>query len=336
MHRLSVSRRLFNDVWCEGRAETRKGPVMPVDSKLRRAGLFFAVGPLRTGSSLMARCIDDHPAAICLCESEINRALFRDHFLELHCERMVKHGLTLHEAVRFIDRKKQNDISSWLDWYSQVAVRLSVLHEKRYLPAFGEKSPDLSQSPELVEFMADNFPLIYTVRDPRAIYRSIDVQDDASPELKAERWDSLVQNYLAWKPFLNEPNLLIVRYEDLLTDPIETMYKVYEHLDLPRSSRFLDPFPRHFPRRFLWKTAVAWESGVNRDFDPSRIGSWKSTLTPDQLEFIYSNPAIIEFMERFGYARPDCPGQVPTSPHARDVDASIGSVVSHACAVAAD
>ena len=50
-------------------------------SIVSREGLFFAVGPLRTGSSLMARCIDDHPAAICLCESEINRAFFKDHYL---------------------------------------------------------------------------------------------------------------------------------------------------------------------------------------------------------------------------------------------------------------
>ena len=110
-----------------------------------RAGLFFAVGPLRTGSSLMARCIDDHPAAICLCESEINRALFKDYFLELHCERMVSHGLTLQESVNLLDRKKQEDIPSWLKWYSEVAVRLSVLYGKRYLPVFGEKSPDLLQ-----------------------------------------------------------------------------------------------------------------------------------------------------------------------------------------------
>ncbi len=82
---------------------------------MTRAGLFFAVGPLRTGSSLMARCIDDHPAAICLCESEINRALFKEYYLELHCERMVSHGLTLQEAIRFVDRKKQDDIPTWLE-----------------------------------------------------------------------------------------------------------------------------------------------------------------------------------------------------------------------------
>jgi Sulfotransferase family len=301
-------------------------------SRLTRAGLFFAVGPLRTGSSLMARCIDDHPAAICLCESEINRALFKDYFLELHCQRMVTHGLTLEEAVRYVDRKKHDDIPSWLEWYSQAAERLSVLYGKRYLPAFGEKSPDFFESPELVAYLAANFPLIYTVRDPRAILRSIVIQDDASPELKAERWEALVQNYVAWKPFLDDPNLLIVRYEDLLTNPIVAMHKVYEHLNLPYSLRFLEPFPRQFPERFLWETSVARESGVKKDFDTSRIMLWKTTLTAEQLELVYSNPTIVEFLHRFGYDGPDRHGTTGNKAPSGYVIRGAGSPVSGSCA----
>jgi hypothetical protein len=198
---------------------------MPDNGGLKRAGLFFAVGPLRTGSSLMARCIDDHPAAICLCESEINRALFKDHYLELHCERMVNHGLTLEETIRYLDRKKPNDITSWLNWYSDVAPRFTKLYGKHYVPAFGEKSPDFFESPELVEHLASSYPLIYTVRDPRAVLRSIEIQGDASPEDKAERWDTF------------------------------------------------------------------------------RITSWKTTLTDEQLNLVYSNQTIVEFMQRFGYER---------------------------------
>ena len=123
------------------------------------------------------------------------------------------------------------------------------------------------KSPELVAYLADHFPLIYTVRDPRAILRSIVSQNDSSAELKAERWEALVQNYLVWKPFLKEPNLLVVRYEDLLIHPIATMHKVYDHLNLPHSLRFLEPFPRLFPERFLWETSVARDSGVKKEFD---------------------------------------------------------------------
>jgi hypothetical protein len=270
-------------------------------SIVKRTGLFFAVGPLRTGSSLLARCIDDHPAAICLCESEINRALFKDYYLELHCERMIRHGLSWDEIIRYLDRKKQDDIASWLNWYSDVSPRLAALYRKHYVPVFGEKSPDFFVSPGLVQHLAANYPLIYTVRDPRAILRSILVQDDSLPEDKEERWQTLIQNYLAWKPYLDELNLLVVRYEDLITAPTNTMERIYSHLNLPFSLRFLEPFPRLFPERFLWETSVASESGVRKDFDPSRIDLWRAALTDEQLTVVYSNATLVEFMERFGY-----------------------------------
>ncbi len=63
----------------------------------------------------MVRCIDDHPSAICLCESEINRALFRDYIVRLHCERMVSHGLTWEEATGYLDRKNQDNVQAgWI------------------------------------------------------------------------------------------------------------------------------------------------------------------------------------------------------------------------------
>lgn len=54
---------------------------------------FSLVGALRTGSSLLARCLDDHPEVVCLCESEINRALYPRHCYSLHFRRMRNHGL---------------------------------------------------------------------------------------------------------------------------------------------------------------------------------------------------------------------------------------------------
>jgi hypothetical protein len=264
--------------------------------------LFFVVGPSRTGSSLMARCIDDHPRAICLCESEINRALFGDYFLELHCDRMMSHGLPLREIIRHFDRKKQDDIASWLNWYADIGPPLALLYGKTYVTALGEKSPDFFVCPELVEHMAANYPLIYTVRDPRAILRSIEIQGDTTREHKDERWRSLVQNYSAWKPYLDQSNVLVVRYEDLLTDPLGVIQVIYLHLSLPDSTRFLEQFPRPFPQRFLWESVVAQDSGKSRDFDPSRIMSWKTDLNDEQLGLVYSNATVLEFMQRFGYA----------------------------------
>jgi Sulfotransferase family len=216
---------------------------------------------------------------------------------------MLDHGLTFEEIIGHLDRKKQGDIASWLNWYSEVALRLATLYGKPYLPAFGDKSPDFFQIPELVEHLAATYQLIYTVRDPRAILGSIEVQNDSSQIDKAERWDTLVQNYVAWKPYVDQPNVLVVRYEDLLTDPKTTMEQVYSHLHLPYSPRFLEPFPRLFPRRFLWETTVELESGIKKDFDASRIASWKTILTDEQISLACSNAIVREFMERFSYER---------------------------------
>src|SRR5262249_46731539 len=104
------------------------------------------------------------------------------------------------------------------------------------------------------------------------------------------------------KPHLDASNLLAVKYEDLVTNPKKTMQSVYSHLNLPNSLRFLETFNRPFPARFLWETSVDWESGITKDFDTSRISSWK-TLTDEQLDRVYSSPYVLEFMERFGYPR---------------------------------
>lgn len=263
--------------------------------------LFFVVGPLRTGSSLMSRCLDDHPSAICLCESEINRALLRDYYLRLHCKRMLLHGFTLEETIGYLDRKKQDDIESFLRWFSDIRHRAGALYGKPDSPILGDKSPDFFRSPDLVRYLATHCRLIYTVRDPRAIFRSIDIQDDANSREKEERWDFLVQNYLAWKPYLESPNLLVVRYEDLVTAHETTMTAVYSHLGLPYSPKYMESFSRPFPQRFLWTTAVNWETGIRKDFDASRIDSWRQSLNAAQIEKVQSDATIRDFMERFGY-----------------------------------
>src|SRR6478736_10204669 len=115
---------------------------MPDDGELPLPRMFFVIGPLRTGTSLLSRCIDDHPRAICLCESEINRALFTDYYVELHCMRMAAHGLTLDETIARLDRKKQEDLESWKRWFSEVAPRFSELYGKPDSAILGDKSPD--------------------------------------------------------------------------------------------------------------------------------------------------------------------------------------------------
>ena len=265
--------------------------------------LFFIIGPLRTGSSLMARCMDDHPAVICLCESEITRALFTDYYLKLHMRRMIAHGLNRDEVISYLDRKKQDDLFSLIAWYTEVVPRLSTLYDKPVVLAVGDKTPDFYRTPVLVRHLISHHRLIYTVRDPRAILASIEAQTDQSERDRVNRWKSLAQNYITWKPFLEHPNVIVTRYEDLLRGPESTMANVYEHVGLIHSPRFLRDFPRVAPRRFLWNTAVDYETGAAKEFDPSRIDTWRNSLTKSQLDRVARDKTMAEFIERFGYER---------------------------------
>jgi hypothetical protein len=264
--------------------------------------LFFIVGPLRTGSSLLSRCIDDHPDAICLCESEINRTLFPPYILRYHVGRMEAHGLGTRQALELLDSRRQDDIDDWRGWYSAVLPLLRDRYGKPDARLLGDKSPDFFTAPALVEEIVGREQLIYTVRDPRAIRRSIDRQTDSSPELKAERWEFLKANIRCWRPHWDRPNLLTVRYEDLVREPVATMERVHAHLGLESSTRFLDSFPRLDHRRFLWETAVEWGGGGGRDFDPARAEISDADLTDEQRASVTSDPDIAEFSHRFGYA----------------------------------
>jgi hypothetical protein len=262
---------------------------------------FFLVGPLRTGSSLLSRCIDDHPDAICLCESEINRTLFEPYVVSLHFLSMQRHGFAPYPSLQLLDGRRRDSVADWRDWYSAVLPMARERYGKPDIRALGDKSPDFFMAPALVEEIAAADRLIYTVRDPRAVLRSIWKQDDADDAEKEERWDFFKRNIRCWKPHWDRPNLLAVRFEDLLREPVPVMNRVYAHLGLEPSQRFLEPFARVNPERFLWPTAVDWTTGIAQGPDPARARFRGGELTAEQHAQVFDDSEVTDFMHRFGY-----------------------------------
>lgn len=260
---------------------------------------FTLVGPLRTGSSLLARCLDDHPGLFCLCESEINRALFGEYFIQLHFQRMRRHGLGPLEITRLLNRRRQESIDDYEGWHRDVVPILSKRYGKTGVSGIGDKSPDFYRTPRLARHVLENHRLIYTIRDPRAVYRSIQA-DRTSDEEKENRWKSFLDNVRFWERDLQHDNVRVVRYEDLVESPDEVMHAVCSHIGIPFSSGFRDSFPRMFPERFLWKGATE-EAHQGVRFDRGKKARWKAELAEGEIQRLEKIPEVETVLHTFDY-----------------------------------
>lgn len=212
------------------------------------------------------------------------------------------HGFGRERVLELLNKRPQNSVEAWRGWYADVLPLVRERYGKPGARALGDKSPDFFTAPALVEAIALAERLIYTVRDPRSIVRSIWRKREESTEAeKEERWDFLKRNIRCWKPHWDRPNMLAVRYEDLVHDPVAVMNRVYGHLGLEPSTRFLEPFKRADHRRFLWDTAVDWTTGAARELDAARAEVHDEELTEEQRARVFDDAEISGFMERFGY-----------------------------------
>ncbi|MEO0413129.1 MAG: sulfotransferase [Pseudomonadota bacterium] len=263
---------------------------------------FFIIGPLRTGSSLLARCIDDHEHALCLCETEISRTLFPGYYEELHRIRMDAHGVTQASTMALLKGRRRDDVAAMMDWYETVRPAFQREYGKPNLLAYGDKSPDFYKSPDIVAHFAQHYRLIYCVRDPRAVVRSILQQEDATSQERETRWSELIGNIAAWQPHWDKATLFISRYEDLMRAPYRQLQSLYAFLGLPPSKRFRKDFQRLYPRRFLWSTSVDMRTGRVQPFNRAKAEVSNGDLPASALERLRASPEIAAYCERFGYS----------------------------------
>jgi hypothetical protein len=250
---------------------------------------FFLTGPNRTGTTLLARCIDDHPNCICLSEINIQQKVFGGPSTVGHSGQMKRHGFVREETDSLLSGIVPKDQESFFSWYDQCAEILKSRYEKPELSLIGDKNPYFHKSKGCIEAMR-SYLKIWTIRDPRAVWYS-------GVTHKLGRKDFLSRYIDNVRFFMNrlDDNTLVVRFEDLVKYPEKLMRKVYDFLGVKYDKSYLTRSPQKHDTRFKWNP------NSMLSFDPKILDKWTRDKKRIRTVKDFTKPEIKWVMEKFGY-----------------------------------
>jgi hypothetical protein len=267
----------------------------------------FIVGCPRSGTTLLQRMLDAHPAVAVAPETFFirrfwtHRATYGDLQHDAAFERLLRDitatpafdemGLDA-DAFR---TAAQNGERSYAALFRLLLRRFA---DQRGAAVVGEKTPNhVLYLPTLHDFFPDA-RFIHLVRDPRAVVNSWRSVPWSSGRVwrDAEIWVEYVAAGRAAAPGLSEA-LQVVSFEDLVRAPERVLRRVCAHLTLD-----YDPAMVAFHERTPQTVNVErepWKANTTQPIDPSVAERWRTALTPGQVVEVEAVAA--EEMPHWGY-----------------------------------
>lgn len=143
---------------------------------------------------------------------------------------------------------------------------------------------------------------VFIIRDPRDVF----ISQERGPRTWMGGLNSRIAGcmrktrrcFKGYERAVEQPNLLLVRYEDLHQDLCATMKRIYQFLGLHADKQLLNQcFTRH---NIISRTGCCRE-----DQDSPRrkevVGNWVNFITPSQIRWFKRQRFWTQFMNRFGY-----------------------------------
>ncbi|WP_299684385.1 sulfotransferase family protein [uncultured Tateyamaria sp.] len=263
----------------------------------------FVVGHPRSGTTLLASMLGRHASIVSTPETlYMNMVRFRVRAV-LHLGPDAVLNAILTSPMRFLVLDEA-DVLTALGALPVLTLRnvfetvLSCFQIADGKPRLLEKTPvHLRHVDELLEWFPDA-QVVWIVRDGRACIASLTKVNWATNDLVtlAQQWR---RNMAFGKMFAgaHADRIHILRYEELVTDPQETLAPTLRFLDLDPDSAIFD----HTQAVHTVKpTETSWKQNVMQPLMPSRADAWKDSFSEQDL---YRVEAIIgPSLRQFGYA----------------------------------
>lgn len=284
---------------------------------------FFIVGSGRSGSTLLQTLIDAHPHISIPRESHIYDSFYRvfdsygnlsergnrKRFINALLDDVFIRQWCLEATVEHVERRLARP-----DRGGVIEALFALYAEQHGAMRWGDKTPEHVR--HLRDIRAD-FPdakLIHLVRDGRDVAEAFRrmVFGSYSAVGLARDWR---RDVMAWQTFCIEDgrtNTLVVRYEDMVTDPEPTMRKVFRFLGEP----YVDTVPEYASTplsRALSVTRGDWHASLRQGISTAKIGVYRQKFAAREIEIFEAVAG--DALTVYGYGR-DC--SAPRSVTARE------------------
>jgi hypothetical protein len=134
--------------------------------------------------------------------------------------------------------------------------------------------------------------LIHIVRDGRDVITSIHPGHETKFWVPPERW---IMDVAAGRLMENHPQILTIRYEDLVQQYEATLRRICEFIEEEFYKAFLS-----YPHSARIKESGAWFNPAQVANDKS-IGRWKDPKYKEVIAALLQEPMAIELLQHYGY-----------------------------------
>lgn len=144
---------------------------------------------------------------------------------------------------------------------------------------------------EILTYFEAKVRFIHIIRDPRAVCTSVHPQKPNQYWVSPDRYIHDVTIGLAYE---SHPNVLSIKFEDLITKQEDTLQAICHFLKEPYTEELKD-----WINHATIKTNRAWFERLN---DIKELRAWDQPIHQARLQEVLSNTAMLNLMAKLGYS----------------------------------
>jgi hypothetical protein len=232
-------------------------------------GPIFIVGPLGSGTTLLRLIVDSHDNIAIAQETSIMRAYLAHKWIPFH-----RHGGDWYGRLGWSEDELDVRMR---EFYGGMFERFAAGQGKA---RWGDKTPWHTWHLREISRLFPDAVFLAMVRQPGAVATSVSERFRLSFNGGVAHWVNTTTEQVQRAGELGD-RLLLVRYEDVVTDSETTLREIFAWLGEPWSDRLLEHHVVHAERGTAQRVEGMTRSDV--PIDPGRIAAWAEGRTDVQL-----------------------------------------------------